>query len=74
MLSKDLKERFLKVYGEIAEVSGFFDIIMAVLRDNDGRKQKTDCFPVAEILAEKMEKFRCDSHDLLCEFHEKQLI
>lgn len=38
MLSKDLKERFLKVYGEIAEVSGFFDIIMAVLRDNDGRK------------------------------------
>ena len=56
MLSKDLKERFLKVYGEIAEVSGFFDIIMAVLRDNDGRKQKTDCFPVAEILAEKMEK------------------
>lgn len=74
MLSKDLKERFLKVYGEIAEVSGFFDIIMAVLRDNDGRKQKTDCFPVAEIPAEKMEKLRCDSHDLLCEFHEKQLI
>ena len=52
----------------------FFDIIMAVLRDNGGRKQKTDCFPVAEILAEKMEKLGCDSHDLLCEFHEKELI
>lgn len=74
MQQNELRKKYLQVYLGIAEISAFFDIVMAVLRDNDGKEYPTDISPVANILYDKIDKLRCNSDYFMWELHERKLI
>lgn len=73
-MKNELKEKYLKVYNEIHSIKGFYDIIMAVLRDNEGVDRDTDIFPVANIIDEKMSNLSSNADYFLWELHDKNLI
>lgn len=74
MSKNELKKKYLEVYTEIAEISGLLDIVMAVLRDNKNKRQKTDILPVANIIFDKFENLRRNSDYFLWEMHKRKLI
>lgn len=74
MAQNELKEKYLQVYNEIHRVKGFYDIIMAVLRDNECVDRNTDIFPVANIIDEKLSKLSDNADYFLWELHDKNLI
>lgn len=74
MSKNELKMKYLKVYTEIAEISGLLDIVMAVLRDNENNVHKTDVLPVANIIFDKFENLRRNSDYFLWEMHNRKLI
>lgn len=73
-MDNELKEVYMEMYTVISEVKAFYDITMAVLRDNDGKEPKTDIFPVACILDEKILNLYRKSDYLLWILHDRELI
>lgn len=73
-MTNELKEKYLQVLNEIHCVKGFYDIIMAVLRDNECADRNTDIFPVAEIIDEKMSNLSDNADYFLWELHDRKLI
>lgn len=74
MEQNELRKKYIQIYNEIAEVSSFSDIVMAVLRDNDGKNHQTDLFPVASILDEKISSLQRNADYFMWELHERELI
>lgn len=74
MEQNELRKQYVQVYTGIVEISSFFDIVMAVLRDNEGKKSPTDLFPVANIMDEKIRLLQRNADYFMWELHERNLI